>query len=247
MNKTDIYLIEDHIIGDLSPKENEDFNFKLRSDYEFKKEFLLRKEIEETLGDFEMLELRQILKDVSSQTNGKSRYLSFHKLSRYAAAALIFIAIGFSSILMWEFMPLNNERILNKYYQPYESISTVRSGNQSIDMLLKKAMTEYEKMNFEEAMVYFQKVLDADKNNVIGNFYNGVSSLEVKKFTSAEKSFNNVINHKENLFIEQSHWYLGFCYLMTDNDKKAKEHFEILVKESTYYKDKAKKLLRHIR
>ena len=56
----------------------------------------------------------------------------------------------------------------------------------------------------------------------------------------------SIITNNDNLFIEQAKWYLGMCYLKTENTDKAEDVFNEIVKEESYYKDVAVKVLKDL-
>jgi len=248
MKTTDLILIENRLMGELSPDELAGFQKRLLSDPAFAREFYLRKEVEDALGQSDIIELRSILKDISDSKKPETKTISLsRRIIRYSAVASITLAIGIASVITWEFRPMENERIYDRFYQPYEQMASVRSGDNNVDQILSRAMLEYQSANYNRAIFYFTQVLENDQQNVIGNFYSGVSSIEIKKFSQAESSFNKVIEQKNNLFIEQSNWYLGFCYLMTDQKEKAIEKFSEISEQEGHYKKNAQKVLRHIK
>jgi len=70
--------------------------------------------------------------------------------------------------------------------------------------------------------------------------------MEEEKYQKAKTSFDNIISDKDNLFIEQAKWYLGMCYLKTENTEKAENVLKEIIKEESYYKDVAVKVLKDL-
>jgi thioredoxin-like negative regulator of GroEL len=66
--------------------------------------------------------------------------------------------------------------------------------------------------------------------------------MEVEKYQKATHSFQTIITDNNNLFIEQAEWYLAMCYLKTEDNTKAKEMLDQLIKKESYYKEMAKKI-----
>ena len=79
--------------------------------------------------------------------------------------------------------------------------------------------------------------------NLTSNFYSGISNIQIQEYLKANKNFIRVLEHKNNLFVEQSEWYLGICYLMTNERNKAKVTFDSIAKGKSFYRTKAKEIL----
>jgi hypothetical protein len=59
-------------------------------------------------------------------------------------------------------------------------------------------------------------------------------------------AFNNVIKQADNLFIEQSQWNIGLCYLGRNENEKAIKQFRRIVEQQGYYQKQAEKLLKKL-
>ena len=70
--------------------------------------------------------------------------------------------------------------------------------------------------------------------------------MEIKQYDEANKNFKRIIDHKANAFIESAEWYLGLCYLMTNDNLKAREVFEDIASSDGYYKKEARRILKKI-
>jgi len=141
---------------------------------------------------------------------------------------------------------MDSSEVFEKYYNPYEITVTHRSGNTEVDRLLLNAFEKYEEKNYEQALVLFEEVLETRKNDMALNLYSGISYMEEEKYQKAKTSFDNIISDKDNLFIEQAKWYLGMCYLKTENTEKAENVLKEIIKEESYYKDVAVKVLKDL-
>jgi len=74
-----------------------------------------------------------------------------------------------------------------------------------------------------------------------------MSLQETGKFKKAIASYQTVVKDKDNLFVEQAEWYIGLCYLQTENRKKAFKQFEQIANSQSYYSEKATAVLRKIK
>jgi trehalose-6-phosphatase len=77
-------------------------------------------------------------------------------------------------------------------------------------------------------------------------FY-GVSNFEEKNYPIAEKSFAEVVDNNDNLYIEDAQWYLALCYVQTDEQSKAVQQLEMIRNSESFYKKEARKVLRRIK
>ena len=70
--------------------------------------------------------------------------------------------------------------------------------------------------------------------------------MEIEEYTKANESFNKIIDHKANAFIESAEWYLGLCYLKTNENQKAFEVFGEIVERDGYFKKDARKIIKKL-
>jgi tetratricopeptide (TPR) repeat protein len=171
----------------------------------------------------------------------------FAKKKFYYAAASMALLIATGGLIQRIASPdMDSSEVFEKYYTPYEITVTHRSGNTEVDRLLLNAFEKYEEKNYEQALVLFEEVLETRKNDMALNLYSGISYMEEEKYQKAKTSFDNIISDKDNLFIEQAKWYLGMCYLKTENTEKAEFVLKEIIKEESYYKDVAVKVLKDL-
>jgi TolA-binding protein len=79
------------------------------------------------------------------------------------------------------------------------------------------------------------------------NLYSGISYLETEQYSKAENRFGTIIDHNDNLYIEQAEGYLGFCYLQTGKNLEARAHFKEISKGEGSFNKKARKIMRNIK
>ena len=166
------------------------------------------------------------------------------RISQLAAASIIVLLslTIFTDIFKSD---LTNEKLFSQYYDKYEPLN-VRASSNPGDEIYRNAVNAYNNENYEQALILFEEVLDTDHNRMEANIMSGVSNIELSKYENASGSFEKVIDHNDNLFIEDAQWYLGFCYLKTDHTEKAIEQFTKIASSTSSRKDKAKKILRKI-
>ena len=122
-----------------------------------------------------------------------------------------------------------------------------RTAENVVDNDLRSAMILYEQKEYTKAIELFENILKADESRIGLNLYTGISHMEIKEYAEANKNFKKIIDHKANAFIESAEWYLGLCYLMTDDTVKAEEIFVDIAGKNGYYRKEAKRILKMLK
>lgn len=245
----DFYL-EKYLDDELSASERKWMEKEMDGNEKLQAEFELRKDLNRMLEDTDALQLSSKLEDVYKDYAHEVSYKPFlsGKLKRTIVAAG---SVAASLLLVFmvyvnNFQPLDKHELYAKYFEPYEA-TVYRSASENTDKVLREAMQHYESKDYSQAIIWFERVLEKDSLNVPTNFYSGISYMEVKEYNQANKSFNVVIDQENSLFFEQAEWYLGFCYLMTDQKDKAKKQFNAIAASDSYYNKEASQVLRRIK
>ena len=245
-------FIERYLDKEMGESELKWFEKELDDNPELQKELELRMSTNKAVEEKDVIELRDQLEEAFTpsepQSDQRKPFLSLFKIKYLGLASVISALVAVSLILLF-FMnkSLTNEEIYAKYYHPYEASLNFRAGNVNIDKDLRHAMQYYENKDFRNALILFEKILREDNSRIGLNLYTGISHMEVREYSNANKRFQNIIDHKYNLYIEQAEWYLGFCYLMTGNNSKAAQQFRQIAENDGYYSDKAEKILKRMK
>lgn len=246
MNEKKFDRIENYLDDQLNENQILDFEKDLMDDLDLEMELNLHTEINEAIMEEDVMELRAKLEAIdvpaSPEAKRKSRFQSNWRI----AAASMIIFIGIASVYhMLGNKTFTNEDVFMEYYKPYSIVINMRSSSEAenTDKVIEQALKSYESKNYRAALSLFQTILDKDSTNLTSNFYSGISNIQVQEYPKANKNFIRVLDHKNNLFIEQSEWYLGFCYLMTNEREKAKETFIAIAEGNSFYRTKAKEIL----
>ena len=247
--KRDRHTIQKYLDHDLSDKDMKRFEADLEASPGLQADLNLYREVDEALADTEVLSFRDELTDMrrdSRQTSKTNKVqIRFSRPWHYAATAAIalMLAIGLASILD---RPLSNQDLLKKYYKPYEVALINRSNDAQLDLMLRHAQQLYQQGEFSEAVVYFERVLEEKPDQVATNLYTGISYFEMEKYQAAGKSLNKVIEHHDNLYVEQADWYLGFCFLATNENDRARRQFARIASSNSFYRKDAEKILKKL-
>lgn len=247
--KRDRHTIQKYLDHDLSDKDMKRFEADLEASPGLHADLNLYREVDEALADTEVLSFRDQLTDMrkdSRQTSKANKVqIRFSRPWHYAATAAValMLAIGLASVLD---RPLSNKDLLKKYYKPYEVALINRSNDAQLDLMLRHAQQLYQQGEFAEAVVYFEKVLEENPNQVATNLYTGISYFEMKEYSAAGNSLNRVIEHDDNLYVEQADWYLGFCFLATNENERARRQFARIASSNSFYRKDAERILRKL-
>ena len=246
---TNFEMIEKYIDGELKGKELLKFNELLSTNPDIRRDYNLSLEINNSIIEDDVMALRETIDFIYKEESKVKRISSVftkRKFYYYAAAcAALLIATG--GFLQNIINPnLDNEAVFEKYYTPYDVTVTYRSGNTAIDRLLLNALESYEEKDYENALILFEEVMESRKKDMAVNLYSGISYIEEEKYQKATRSFNNIISDNDNLFIEQAKWYLAMCYLKTEKTDKAQNVLKEIIKEDSYYKKQAFRVLKDL-
>ncbi len=209
----------------------------------------LLKEMEDAIAEEDVMSLRDQLGSIHrEEVKNERRIFRFigrtAKSWELAAACAVFaVAIGGT----WEY--LDGRKTLNVYaqfYSPYQSFGIYRSGGKAPGVL-SMALQKYNEQRYQEALSLFQLVIKQNGNDPAGNFYAGMSYQELRQYRKAIYHYDRVIKNHDNLFVEQAEWYMGLCFLQTNNKNKAVPLFQKIENEHGYYGSKAEKILKEIR
>ena len=158
------------------------------------------------------------------------------------AASLVLSGIVISKQFKTE---TDSHKIYSEYFRPADIGLSFRSaGSEVINNDLRSAMVLYEDKKYKDAIRIFEDILYKDSSRIGLNLYSGISYMEIKEYAEANKKFNKIIDQKANAFIESAQWYLGLCYLKTEESDKAREIFVSIANSESFYKKDAKRILK---
>jgi tetratricopeptide (TPR) repeat protein len=242
------YFIERYNAGEMSDAEKQWFLKELDGNEKLRNEVNLRKRTDKILKNQNVMSLRSKLSEIEKTRSEAIKPAKNSKKStfiKYAAVLAGLALIG--SITLFSGKHLSNDEILKRYYKAYEPPTSQRSANTETDADFTLALEYYNTRDYEKAAVLFNKVLEKKPNDMQTVLLKGVSNFEEQKYPEAKQSFNQVIDNKDNLYIDQAQWFLSLCYLNTNENEKAIQLLKIIVKENGNYKNEANKIIRGLK
>ncbi len=232
--------IENYLNGSVGKAEENWLKEEMQKDPALAREVALRRRTNEILAERNIIDLRTRLGviEMKKRSGGTLRKTAI-RVAKYAAAILLVVII--SSALRLAFSPGSNEALFNKYYARYETPGAVRSLVNSDNTLMENAIALYGAKEYDKAIGYLEQVIANGQADMETVFMHGMANMEVSNYPVASGSFTTVIKQNDNLYLEDAAWYLGLCYMMTnDIEKAAKQFSEISASKSRYSKEAAK-------
>lgn len=244
-------LIDKYLNKKMEKEELRWFTREMKAYPSLAEEVRLQKEIGEAILNEETLAFRaQISSLFEKETNGntrvKTKKIKIPGAVRVAVASLAALVMMGAGLWFYTYRTVEPEKLFEMYYEPYDGVMNVRSGNSEVAGILVTAMQKYEQREFESALLLFETVLANDRTNVTSRFYTGISYIETEHFINAEMSFTEIIQHEDNLFIEHAEWYLGLCYLKTGKIEEAEQLFTAISESDGYYSREARRITRNL-
>ena len=244
--------IDQYLDGELAGNSLAAFEDELFNSPALAAEIGLYTEIDSAVKESDVMELREKLgaigRQVAKQERQKRSFAAKAGSPRVViatiAASLILI-LGIAGLVSKNHAPAGGD-LYSQYYSPYQAAGIFRSGDALVDSKLTKALAKFNEKDYNTAIGLFAEVLEVDKNNPVGNFYSGMAYQETGKTALALGAYQNVVSDRDNLFVEQAQWYIGLCYLQTDNRKKAYQQFKKIATSEGFYQQKASAILRKI-
>lgn len=195
----------------------------------------------QAIQDEHKIALRDTLVSIHNKESQNSNYvisIFSWKVQSIAASIAIFLMVG-ASFLFNMNNTTTNEELFSQYYTTENSILTVRSNTAAEYSPVNEGLKYFDQQNYQKALTAFELA----PNNVVANLYTGFSYMELKQYDQAIGAFKNIIDQKDNLFIDQAEWNLGLCYVATDNTNQAKQVLTKITNSNTIYNIRAQQLL----
>ena len=237
-------LIEMYIDGELGAEEKKYVEDQIASNPEFAREFHLRQKVNSAIMEKDVIQLRNNLEKIyqtqHSDHSGIVRKLFERKWHLAAASATILLVVG--SFLLSNLSSPNADQVFSKYYEPESAILMTRSADEHPDSQLKTALHKFEQKDFQGAI----PLLIDNKDNILAQFYLGLSYIETKDYKRAISSFQIILDNNNNLFLEQSEWYKGLCYLKLGENIKATDLFTTIKNSNSLYQKDAEDILQKL-
>jgi tetratricopeptide (TPR) repeat protein len=240
-------LIEAYLDGTLEKDKAEEIKIRVENDIEFAELVRLHKEINDSIRDNELHNLRQFLRKISAEkdTSNNGILFPFRRILQVAGVVLFLLFVG-TAVLKWFFPEYSRSAIFEKFYVKYEPDIITRSGN-----LLYKGLEDaqflYQTGNYTECARILDEMVSSDKKNYIALFYLGLAKIELHNPEDAIRDFLRIPTNWNSPYSVHRNWYLALCFIKTGQEKQAKPILKRLSSGKDFYSERAEKILDRIR
>lgn len=238
--------IEQYRFGPMSESERLRFEQELTENPKLNHEFQLDIEIEASLKQYDIIDLRRKLFQVMNEEKAIIKEpirKSFHSQWYMLAASVTFLILLGGAFRLMKPVKYTNKTLFEMYYAGENAHSLTRSAGNSND----EAMTKYREGDFNDALILFNEILDKDPGNIYIRYYSGLASIETNQNEKAVNEFKYIINQKNNLFVENAQWYLALSYLKNNQINESKSLLmQIANNSSNHHNKEASQILKRI-
>lgn len=245
-NKEDRVL--KYLDGELSENEKQLFEKELKTDNELNELYKVHQEINKYINDREAHTIKAKLAEARIRYD--NRELKKKKLKRfYRAAAIFIVLVSVAGIIFWltnSDTPLTNNELYSQYYTTYSTTIEYRNDTSVLTGDYYIALSEYDKGAYEQALIYFEEIIQKEQNGSSAQFFAGICCMEMGEFDRAIQYFKATINSNNTLFIDQARWFLALCYVRTGDIEKARSILNDLSQISRFKQTEVLELLEHL-
>jgi tetratricopeptide (TPR) repeat protein len=237
--------IEQYRFGPMSESERLKFEQDLVENPKLNHEFQLDIEIDESLKQYDIIDLRRKLFRAMNEEKAQVKIpaqKSFHSRWYMVAASITFLILLGGAFHLMKPVKYTNNTLFEMYYSGENAHNLTRSAGNNND----EAMTKYKEGDYNGALVLFNEILDKDAENIYIRYYTGLASIETNQNERAIKEFKYIIDQKNNLFVENAQWYLALSYLKNNQVKEAKTLLVRINDSSNPHNKEASQILKRI-
>lgn len=240
-------LIDKYISGRLEDSDLREFKIRVETDANFAREVKLRKEIYNTIGNDKKMALLKTLKNINHRRANSIFRINIYsrqvQAQAFAASIVVLLVVGASLLTNYTGnYHMSNIDIYNTHFIDDGSIISTRSEAKINNSLVEAGIRLYTNEKYTEAVTMF----DSNPENIIARLYTGFSYMKLEQFDKAEKQFKYIINHSDNIFIDQAEWNLGLSYLANNKTNQASEVFAKIAAENGAYSTPASDIIKKL-
>jgi hypothetical protein len=241
--------IEDFIDGILEGEALAEFNSELNDNTDLIAEVKLRNQINESIAEFDIFNLRKELTAAKESADIKKINMIIPetksgkwKFLRRSVAVMV-ILLGIAGVLRNSFVSTENTY---EHYFVTPAWSPERSVSNEIT-LLQKANIAYVNAEYAKVVKILSELSSTGNESAVFDFYKAASFQEMNKYNEAILEYTRVINQGDNLFIEEAEWYRSLCYLKLKNYEKSRTELLAVIERKGHYQNDAKAIMRRLK
>jgi tetratricopeptide (TPR) repeat protein len=242
------YFIERYNTGEMDSMEKKWFMKELEGNAALNKEVELRKRVDDSLVKHDLIDLRKKLTSLEKTRKEKAVSNDGKKsvIIRFAASVAVLMLMGIMYYLISGGTG-NKDKIYESNFVPYIYSGVPRAARAEVDISFKSAMDLYSNGDYRSASSALTRYLNNNPEKTEAFFILGVSEMGNNNFDNAIKIFQSLSENRSNMYLDHSQWYLALCYIKTENYTLATDELQAIINSGSYYKSKARKVLRKIK
>ena len=242
--------IEDFIDGVLDEELFAEFNTELSENTDLLAEVALRENVNKAVGERDIMSLRASLlkaRNASETKEVKSIILPRTDVTSMrfwrSSVAMIIILVGLAGVINIGFQSVDKS-----YDKAYKSATwaSERSVESTIDAL-QQAQIKYQNSDWLGTIQVFKNITVPEDQKFVPQFFTASSYQNLKVYDKAIAEYTKVINHGNNMFIEEAEWYRALCYLKLNKEADSKRELLAVVNRNGYFEKDAKAILRRLK
>lgn len=262
MSKEEIYeAIEDYLNGTLVGNDLKNFEARLQSDTELVAQVELFREMDDAIGDKEVLNFQEMVQaegvvflensspEEKTQTPNIAKRINLARRYFLVAASILFLIT--SALIYWNMqsgaMPTGSE-LFAQYHEVYDLNQNVRGIDASTDPKFQSGLQQYQAKNYSAAANIFQELATSNETDMVLAFSLGSAYLnqQTPNLNLASQQFEKIMTDGQSIYVPRAKWYQAMIHLKEENLEKAKPLLEDLAKSKDSFGEKASKILEKI-
>lgn len=243
------FYLERYLNKEMSEAERVWFEKELEGNHTLQQELRLRRATNDILARSDEMTLRMKLAGIEQEFHhNRHKVPAYRKPLRYVAVAVIAIMIVGGIYLPNR--TLSHDTLFDRYY--YLPPTAEQSASRSLGASLSNesfmmAINSYNRGDYQNAIDYFLAYTEENEGSPGITMMLGNSFMEISEYDKAGDSYESVIHHDNNLYIEDANWMLGLCYLKTGELALARMKMISIAESKSRYRKDAAAILRRLR
>lgn len=241
--KTYSRLIDDYILGNLSPKERKEFEDVLAKDPKLQAKLKFCNELKESLVETDVHLLREKLVKSHNHFLKKNPFQPYKLLAlSVAASILVFLVVR---ILMPD-TKTNYEEIFQEFFQPYQMVGEARDNvHEGIDFIFGNITKLYLNKQYKELIPLLDSIFVTNPRDfqtllmLTSALLETGNTQRAEELLSGSQSFDN-----ELIYSEYLQWYLALTLVKQGKTEEAKRILKQIVDGEGFYANDAQKIQR---
>jgi len=235
--------IEDYLLHRMTERQIHDFEAELETNKALAEEFSVLSAFIEAVKEKDSLSLKEKLQQKEKEIK---IYVGKKGFSPFRMVAVLLVLICIAALLKYTVfnIPIPEKEQVAREYKINDPGVPVLMSDDSFNREFNRAMSKYQKGEFDTAQILFHTLMLSDPRNDTLLFYEGISAFENKDYNVAVTDFERIISFKNSEYNDKTEYWLGLCYLANDETGKAKMLFEKIIENPKHiYYEKARAIL----